>query len=103
VTGWSFLTSNARLLLCIAHDPAARPRDIAASLDITERSAHGIVTDLTAAGYVIKQKEGRRNCYQIQAYLPMPEPASQEPAIGEVLAFLAGAGARLQLTGPGPT
>jgi hypothetical protein len=103
VTGWSFLTSNARVLLRIAHDPAARPRDIAASLDITERSAHGIVTDLTAAGYVIKQKEGRRNCYQIQAHLPMPEPASQEPAIGEVLALLAGAGARLQLTGPGPT
>jgi hypothetical protein len=103
VTGWSFLTSNARVLLCIAHDPAARPRGIAASLDITERSAHGIVTDLTAAGYVIKQKEGRRNCYQIQAHLPIPEPASQEPAIGEVLALLAGAGARLQLTGPGPT
>ena len=61
MTSWSFLTSNARVLLCIAHDPGARPRDIAASLDITERSAHGIVTDLTAAGYVIKPKDGRRN------------------------------------------
>jgi len=50
VTSWSFLTSNARVLLRIAHYPGARPRDIAASLDITERSAHGIVTDLTAAG-----------------------------------------------------
>ncbi len=80
-----------------------RARDIAASLDITERSAHGIVTDLTAARYLIKQKDGRRNCYQIQARLRLPEPAIQEPAIGEVLALLAGAGARLQLTGPGPT
>ena len=44
-------------------------RDIAASLDITERSAYGIVTDLTAAGYVVKQKNGRRNRYQIQAHL----------------------------------
>ena len=52
---------------------------------------------------MIRQKDGRRNCYQIQAHLPMPEPASQEPAIGEVIALLAGAGARLQLTGPGPT
>ena len=103
MTSWSLLTSHARVLLCIARDPGARLRDIAASLDITERSAHGIVTDLTAAGYVIKQKDGRRNCYQIQAHLPLPEPATQEPAIGEVLALLAGAGARLQLTGPGPT
>jgi MarR family len=93
---WSFLTNHARVLLCIAHDPSARLRDIAASLDITDRSAHGIVTDLTAAGYVIKQKDGRRNRYQIQAHRPLPEPVSQEPAIGEVLALLIGNRARQQ-------
>jgi hypothetical protein len=79
VTSWSFLTNHARVLLCIARDPGTRLRDIAASVDITERSAHGIVTDLTAASYVIKQKDGRRNRYQIQAHLPLPEPATQEP------------------------
>jgi hypothetical protein len=88
--GWGFLTNHARVLLCIAHDPRVRLRDLAASLGITERSAHGIVTDLTAAGYVVKQKDGRRNRYQIQAHMPLREPASQEPAIGEVLALLAG-------------
>ena len=102
MASWSFLTNHARVLLCIASDPGARLRDIAASLGITERSAHGIVNDLAAAGYVVKQKDGRRNRYQIQAHLPLPEPASQEPAIGDVLALLAGAGARLQLTGTGP-
>ena len=102
MTSWSFLTNHARVLLRIARDPGTRLRDIAASVDITERSAHGIVTDLTAAGYVIKQKNSRRNRYQIQAHLPLPEPATQEPAIGEVLALLAGAGARLQLTGTRP-
>ncbi len=91
---WSFLTNHARVLLCLASDPGARLRDVAASLGITERSAYGIVTDLTAAGYVVKQKDGRRNRYQIQAHLPLPEPASQEPAIGEVLDLLAGNGAR---------
>jgi DNA-binding MarR family transcriptional regulator len=66
---WNFLTSHARVLMCIAHDPGARLRDIAARLDITERSACGIVAGLTAAGYVIKQKDGpatatrsRRTC-----------------------------------------
>jgi hypothetical protein len=47
---WSFLTSHARVLLCIAHDPGIRLRDIAARLDITERSAYGIVTKLAEAG-----------------------------------------------------
>jgi hypothetical protein len=91
---WSFLTNHARVLLRIAQDPDARLRDIAAVLGITERTAYGIVTDLTAAGYVVKHKDGRRNRYQIQAHLPLPEPASHELAIGEVLALLAGDGVR---------
>jgi hypothetical protein len=90
---WNFLTNHARVLLCIARDPGVRLRDAAASLGITERSAHTIVADLTAAGYVVKHKHGRRNRYHIQAHLPLPEPASREPAIGDVLALLVGDGA----------
>ena len=95
MANWSFLTNHARVLLCIAHDPGARLRDIAASLGITERSAHGIVTDLAEAGYLIRQKDGRRNRYQIQAHLPLPEPASRNRTVGEVLALLAGPDATL--------
>ena len=84
---WSFLTNHARVLVCIAHDPGMRLRDIAAALRITERTAYGIVTDLTAAGYLVKDKDGRRNRYQIQVHLPMRE-ASRERTIGEVLALL---------------
>ena len=65
---WSFLTNHARVLACIAHDPGVRIRDIAAGLGITERNAFGIVTDLTTAGYVLKDKEGRRNRYRIQVH-----------------------------------
>jgi hypothetical protein len=32
MANWGFLTSHARVLMCIAHDPGARLRDIAASL-----------------------------------------------------------------------
>jgi IclR helix-turn-helix domain len=96
--GWSFLTKHGRVLLCIAQDPGMRLRDIAATVGITERSAYGIVTDLTAAGYAVKQKAGRRNRYQIQAHLPLPEPVSQQLAIGEVLALLAGPSAGRQPT-----
>jgi hypothetical protein len=88
--GWGFLTNHARVLLCIARDPGVGVGDKAYRLGMTERSAHGFVTDLIAAGYVLKQKHGRRNRYQIQAHMPLREPASQEPAIGEVLALLAG-------------
>ncbi len=94
---------SARKMLLAKPDRVIEPHrvrlpDIAASLGITKRSAHGIVTDLATAGYVLKQKDGRRNRYQIQAHLPLPEPTSQEPAIGDVLALLAGASAGRQLT-----
>jgi len=102
VESWNFLTSHARVLLCIARDPGVRLRDVAASLGITERSAHAIVSDLTTAGYVVKHKHGRRNRYQIQAHLPLPEPASQEPAIGDVLAMLVGNAAGQKLRGSAP-
>jgi DNA-binding transcriptional ArsR family regulator len=85
---WSFLTNHARALVCIAHDPGVRLRDIAAALDITERTAFGIVTDLTEAGYVVKDKDGRRNRYRIQDHLPLPEAVGRERTIGEVLRLL---------------
>jgi hypothetical protein len=85
---WGFLTNHARVLLCIADDPGARLRDISATLGITERSAHTIVTDLIQDGYVNKAKDGRRNRYQIRAERPLPEPASRQPTIGELVALL---------------
>jgi DNA-binding IclR family transcriptional regulator len=95
MVSWSFLTRHAGVLVCIARDPGVRLRDIAASLGITERNAHTIVNDLADAGYLVKQKDGRRNRYQIQTHLPLPGAGHGEPAIGEVLALLAG-------TPPGP-
>ena len=85
---WSFLANHARVLVCIAHDPGVGLRDIAATLGITERTAFGIVTDLTEAGYVVKDKEGRRNRYRIQDHLPLRVAVGREPTIGEVLGVL---------------
>jgi len=92
MANWTFLTNHALVLLCIADDPEARLRDIAASLNMTERSAFGIITDLVEAGYVVKEKDGRRNRYHIQAHLPLPDPAGRERTVGEILALLVGTG-----------
>jgi DNA-binding IclR family transcriptional regulator len=93
---WSFLTNHARALVCIAHDPGVRLRDIATSLRITERSAFGIVTDLAAAGYVVKHKDGRRNRYRIQDHLPLPGNIGRERTIGEMLDLFVDTGAESQ-------
>jgi Mn-dependent DtxR family transcriptional regulator len=88
VADWSFLTNHARAMLYIAEQPDARLRDLASALDVTERTAYGIVVDLTAAGYVVKERDGRRNRYHIQDHLPMRDTISRERTIGELLDLL---------------
>lgn len=85
---WSFLTNHARALLFLADVPDARLRDLAVALGVTERTAYGIVADLTERGYVLKERDGRRNRYQIQTHLPLPEAIGRQRTIGEVLDLL---------------
>jgi Winged helix DNA-binding domain len=85
---WNFLSAHGQALLCVARDPHMRLRDIADCLGMTERRAFDIVSDLTEAGYLVKEKEGRRNRYQVQGHLPLPDDVAQEQAVGEVLGVL---------------
>ena len=95
---WSFLTNHSQVLVCISHDPGMRLRDIASTLGITERTAFGIVNDLIAAGYVVKDKEGRRNRYSIRTELPLGGTVGRERTIGEVLDLLTDAAERSEKT-----
>jgi hypothetical protein len=90
--GWTFLTNHAQVLLCIARDPGIRLRDIGQRVGITERAAHRIVTELATAGYITRQRNGRRNHYTINAHFPLPDPIARERNIGQLLEILAGTG-----------
>ena len=82
---WSFLTNHARALVYVSSHPDARLRDIAAELDVTERTTFAIVADLAEAGYVVKERDGRRNRYRIQPHLPLDDSLAVELTIGELL------------------
>ena len=86
--GWAFLTNHAQVLVCIAHDPGVRLRDIGERIGITERAAHRIVTELAAAGYITRRRNGRRNQYAINTHLPLPDPILREQNVGELLEIL---------------
>jgi hypothetical protein len=84
---WGFLTNHARALLFIANDPDAILRDMANALGVTERTAYGIVADLTEAGYVVKEREGRRNRLHIQTHLPLRGSSGRGPTVDELLSL----------------
>ena len=72
------------------------------ALDVTERTAYGIVVDLTESGYVVKEKDGRRNRYHIQEHLPLGDSIGRERTIGEVLDLLVEVRRRRRSRSPAP-
>lgn len=71
---WTFLTNHSHVLLCLAAEPDARLRDVAAAVGITERAVQHIVADLAAAGVLERTREGRRNRYAFN-----PDAALRHP------------------------
>jgi Winged helix-turn-helix DNA-binding len=89
-SGWDFLTNHAHVLLCVADDPGIRLRDIAAAVGITERGAHKILSELVDEGYVLRERHGRRNQYQVKPELPLRHPLVNDREVGDLLAVLRG-------------
>lgn len=89
-TGFAFLTNHGKALLVIAQDPQIRIRDLARLLNITERSTQTIVSDLNKAGYLERQRIGRRNNYSVSTHLPLGLPTQRDTDIQSLLAILQG-------------
>jgi DNA-binding IclR family transcriptional regulator len=94
---YQFLTNHAQVLLCVAHDPGIRLRDIAETVGVTERSAHRILSQLVDDGYVVRERIGRRNVYKVKPELPLRHSLTQETderRIGDLLEVLLGENGR---------
>src|SRR3954471_19436277 len=87
-TSWTFLTSHARVLLCIAQDPGIRLREIGERVGVTERAVHRIVGDLADADYIARERHGRRNRYTVNANLTLPDPVARRQRVGDLLTLL---------------
>ena len=88
MASFSFLTNHGLVLLCIADDPRVRMRDIASTVDITERAAQRIVADLVDTGYVSRTRDGRRNAYTVRTDLPIALPADRDVDLNSLLGVL---------------
>ena len=85
VHSWTFLSNHAQVLLCIARDRDTRLRDIAQAVGITERAAQRIVADLVEAGYVERERVGRRSHYRLNGEVRMRHVAQADYEINELL------------------
>jgi len=85
---WTFLTNHTHVLVCIAENPEARMRDVAAQVGITERAVQRIVADLEEAGYVSHERVGRCNRYAVHTELPLRHPIEQHCLVSSLLKII---------------
>jgi DNA-binding IclR family transcriptional regulator len=85
---WTFLTNHSRVLVLISEDPEIRLRDLSARIGITERSAQRIVAELEEAGYLMHERVGRRNVYQVSLDVGLRHPHEQDVEVGLLLGLL---------------
>ena len=91
--GWTFLSNYGHVLVVLGKNPDARMRDIAEQVGITERAVQKIVSELIAEGFVVAQRSGRRNSYEIVRDAHLRHPLEADVLIGE-LTDLTNAGPR---------
>ena len=85
---WNFFSNYAHVLVCLAENPDARLRDVAERVDITERTAFRLVTQLEEAGILMRVKNGRRNNYVIDTNERLRHPIESHCTVGELLATI---------------
>lgn len=85
---WTFLSHHAHVLLCIARDPDTRLREVAAEVGITERAVQAIVNDLVEAGYLSRERVGRRNHYEVDRTAPLRHAMNREVDVGRLLGLV---------------
>jgi DNA-binding IclR family transcriptional regulator len=82
------VTNHAQVLLAVARDPEARVSDIAAAVQITERYAYRLLSDLQTAGYVRRSRRGRRNHYRIDGDRVLGDPVVEHQSLRELLRLI---------------
>lgn len=86
---WTFLTHHAHVLLQVVQNQDATVQQIAEGVGISTRSAVSILNDLEAAGYLERERRGRRNHYVLHPEQPMRHPSNATHAVDELIQALA--------------
>jgi DNA-binding transcriptional ArsR family regulator len=86
---WTFLSNHTHVLVCLSADGNLTVRDIAFKVGITERAVLRILAELEAANVLRRERDGRRNTYQINFAAPLRHALEAHCTIGTLLALFA--------------
>ena len=87
---WTFLTNHGHVLIILSRNPGIRISELADEIGISERQISNILKDLHDSGYVTKQRQGRRNSYEISPYASLRHQSNQDHTVIELIEILGG-------------
>ena len=85
---WTFITNHGLVLSYIFHNTTSTAREISNHIGVTERTTHKIISDLEYAGYIRRQKIGRRNLYNVDPQLPLRHHTKTDIMVEDLLESL---------------
>ena len=85
---WTFLSHHAHVLIALADNPELTMDELAKIEGITTRSVVNVLNDLVEAGYLIKERQGRKNHYEINLDYPLRHQTSADRKVGDLIGAL---------------
>lgn len=85
---WTFFSNHGHVLICLAKNADQPLREVALAVGITERAVQRIIADLEEAGYLVREKAGRRNAYTLNVEQRFRHELEKDHSVGEILGVL---------------
>lgn len=86
---WTLISTHGLVLFHIAANGDSTMREIAETLNITERRVAQIIRDLQDAGMLDAEKHGRRNSYVVNLDCGFAAPPFEHARIRDFMALVA--------------
>jgi predicted HTH transcriptional regulator len=85
---WNFITNHGLVLIYISQNPQCTTREMAAALNVTERTIHRVLDDLDTGQYITRQRTGKGNIYGIDFSRGLKHELTRDALVADLLKLL---------------
>jgi len=85
---WNFITVHGLVLLYISRHLQCTMREMAAAINVTERTIKRVLGDLDMAGYVTWKRTGKGNIYEMNSTKGLKHELTRDVMVGDLLKLL---------------
>ena len=85
---WNFITIHGLVLLYISRHMQCTMREMAAAINVTERTIKRVLEDLDTAGYITWERTGKGNIYEMNSAKGLKHELTRDVMVSDLLKSL---------------